>query len=145
MKFEIALGSGILIVALTLIEITPIKINPWSWIAGKIGKALNRDLVGKIDTLEEKITSLETKIEQVEEGSIMRDIVNSRNRILQFGDDLCHGINYSKEHFEQILLDITNYNDYCATHKEFKNHVTEHTTRVITRIYEKNLENNTFL
>ena len=144
MKYELLIGGGFL-VAMTLIEITPIKINPWSWIATLIGKAINKDLFDKISNLETKIDSLETKIEQVEEGSVMRDIINSRNRILQFGDDLCHGLNYSKEHFEQILLDITNYNNYCSTHKEFKNHVTEHTTKVITRIYEKNLENDTFL
>ena len=38
---QIALsGGGVLLALMTIIQIAPIKINPWSWIAQKIGKAI---------------------------------------------------------------------------------------------------------
>ena len=40
---------GVLLVALTLIEIAPIKINPWSKIGKAIGKCVNGDVIEKLD------------------------------------------------------------------------------------------------
>ena len=37
-------GGGIVLVLMTLVQITPVKINPWSWIARAIGKAINADV-----------------------------------------------------------------------------------------------------
>ena len=44
-------GSGIVILLLTLVEITPIKINPWSWLGRKIGRAINGEVLEKVETL----------------------------------------------------------------------------------------------
>jgi len=33
-------SSAVLLLLLTLIQIAPIKVNPWTWIARKIGRAL---------------------------------------------------------------------------------------------------------
>ena len=38
---EIATGGGILLAVLTVIQIAPIKINPWSALAKAIGRAIN--------------------------------------------------------------------------------------------------------
>ena len=32
-----------------LVQISPIKLNPWSWIARKIGKAINHEVVAKVE------------------------------------------------------------------------------------------------
>lgn len=37
-------GGGLLAVLLTLVEIAPIKINPWSALAKAIGRAINADV-----------------------------------------------------------------------------------------------------
>ena len=36
-------GGGVLLIVLTLVQIAPIKVNPWSVIAAALGRALNKD------------------------------------------------------------------------------------------------------
>ena len=42
-----------LLVLLTLVEIAPIKINPWSVIIKFIGSRLNADVTARLDTMQE--------------------------------------------------------------------------------------------
>ena len=44
-------GGGILLVALSLIEIAPIKINPWSTVAGWAGRTINRDVLMRLEEI----------------------------------------------------------------------------------------------
>ena len=37
-------GGGALVVLLTLVQIAPVKVNPWSAIAKAVGKAVNADV-----------------------------------------------------------------------------------------------------
>ena len=41
MKEIIGGGGGLLLVLMTLVQIAPVKVNPWSWLARCIGKAIN--------------------------------------------------------------------------------------------------------
>ena len=36
----------------TLIQISPIKVDPWTWLARKVGRAINGELMEKFDRLE---------------------------------------------------------------------------------------------
>ena len=69
----------------------------------------------------------------------------SRSHILRFGDELLHNVAHSKEHFDQILLDISKYEHYCETHKDYKNDVANETIKRIKKTYQKCLDNNDFL
>ena len=130
-------GSALFILA-TLIQIAPIKINPWSFIAKKIGKALNGEVVEKVDRLEKNIENLRVECEE-------REATKCRARILRFGDEILHNVRHSKEHFDQILLDITAYEQYCNTHPNFKNNVAIATINRINREYDECANNNCFL
>ena len=130
-------GSALLILA-TLLQIAPIKINPWSWLAKNIGKALNGEVVEKVDSLERNVEKLRAECEE-------RAATNCRTRILHFGDEILHNVKHSKEHFDQILLDITDYEQYCNNHPHFKNNVAVATIKRITEVYEDCVENNDFL
>ena len=130
-------GSAVIILA-TLLQISPIKINPWSFIAKKIGKALNGEVVEKVDNLEKNVEKLRSECEE-------RAANNCRTRILHFGDEILHNVRHSKEHFDQILLDITDYEQYCNNHPHFKNNVAVATIKRITEVYEECVENNDFL
>ena len=46
---------------------------------------------------------------------------SQRYRILRFYDEVCEGRKHSESHFEDILDDIDNYEQYCDTHRNFKN------------------------
>ena len=131
-------GLLYLVIFSGLIQISPIKINPWSWIAKHIGKALNGELMNKVEQLEKQLSS---HIE-ADETSI---IENKRVRILSFSDDLQNGAKYSKSHFDQILLDITDYNRYCDAHPDFKNKITSHAAKLIENTYDQLLNKDSFL
>lgn len=122
----------------TIIQISPIKINPWTWVAKAIGRAINAEVISKVDRLESDIQAVKVEVEEHEAKS-------ARVRILRFGDELLHNVKHSQEHFNQILLDITEYEEYCTKHPEFRNNVTGITTKRIKATYEKCLEEHSFL
>ena len=62
-----------------------------------------------------------------------------------YGDETIHGTRHTKEHFDQILDDITTYERYCDEHKDFPNEKTVITSRRIKEIYERCLQDNDFL
>ena len=71
--------------------------------------------------------------------------MNCRTQFTRFGDELRHGMKHSKDHFDQTLMNITKYEQYCQVHKDFANNVTEATAKLIKRNYEERLEKNDFL
>jgi len=127
-----------LLAGTTLIQIAPIKVNPWSWIARAIGRAINAEVIEKVDKLEKDLGNLKSNTEEQAAKAC-------RIRILRFGDEILHDVHHSKEHFDQILLDITEYDKYCREHPDFKNNMTEITTNRIMSTYEECLEDHSFL
>ena len=127
------------IVALSaIIQITPIKLNPWSWIAKKIGRAVNKELIDKVDNMESELKVMKNSQDE-------RNAKNARTKILEFGDELYHDIKHSKESFDDILDIITEYEQYCKDHPDFKNKRTERTEKHIIETYDKCREDHTFL
>ena len=127
-------------VVLTLIEITPIKINPWSW----IGRLFNKDVMKKIDGLQKEVQDVKNDMINFREELDERNATACRTRILRFGDEILHGVPHSKEHYDQILLDIDSYEEYCLVHQEYKNNVAVATIRRIKNKYEEHLEEDSF-
>ena len=126
-----------LVAGTTLVQIAPVKINPWTWVARAIGRAINEEVIQKVDKLEGDVRKLKDHSEEHEAKS-------ARIRILRFGDEIRHGVHHSKEHFDQILLDITEYDNYCKDHPRFKNNMTAITTSVIMQTYQECWKENKF-
>lgn len=135
---EILLGGGGLILLLSLVEISSIKINPWSALGRAIGRAINGEVLAKVSGLEGEIQSIRNDIEE-------QSAVNCRARILRFGDEVLHDSQHSKDHFDQTLRDIAKYELYCKDHPDFENNVTELTSQRIKDVYMKRLHDNDFL
>lgn len=131
-------GGGALLILLTLIQIAPVKINPWSWLAKKLGKAINGEVIEKVDDLGADVRNLRDECEE-------REATACRTRILRFGDEILHDVRHSKEHFDQILIDITAYENYCASHPDFRNNVAVATIRRINQVYAQCIRDNDFL
>ena len=131
-------GCGILIDLLSLIQISPIKWNPWSSILKKIGKMMNEDLSTKVTKLENGLTALQKSCDE----KAMNDC---RTRILRFNDEILHKQRHSKEHFDQIITDISNYEQYCEEHHDFKNNIAKLAIENIETTYTKCLNENSFL
>lgn len=136
---ELAGGGAVILIAVaTLVQVSPIKVNPWSALARAIGRAINGELIAKVDNLESEVKAIRhTNGEQNAE--------DRRVRILRFGDEILHDVKHSKEHFDNVLKDIASYEQYCRDHPEFENGRTVQTIEIIEETYKKCFETHTFL
>lgn len=147
-----AAGGICLVVILSLVEISPIKINPWSKLFRSLGKALNKDMLDEINGLKTELADLKKEIKKVDDRVDKMDsridennAIQCRSRILRFGDEVSHGQNHSHDHFKQIFCDITTYNSYCHNHPEFQNDMTKITSKRIEDDYMERDKSDTFL
>lgn len=145
-------GSGALVIILTLVQFSPVKIDPWSAIGrgiGRllkwIGRSLNGDVLNKLDELE--AGQLETK-KQLDEHIRVddeRDANARRRNILNFDAELVRGKNYTHEYFVDMLADIDEYERYCEDYPGYKNNRAVLAIANIKRVYTENERNSSFL
>ena len=131
---------------ITLVErFAPKDKKPWTAILTFIGKILTKEFAESQKALIERVEVLSDKIEAVAESVEETRAIAARVRILRFGDELLEGRLHSKDTFDQTLLDIDNYEKYCKSHENFKNHVTEETVALIKEKYRIRLRKNDFV
>ena len=121
-------GSAILVAMSGVIEVSKIKLNPWSWLARHVGRAINGEVLDKMDAMNERVDKLSVKVDQSE-----------------FGDEVRIGTRHSKESFDEVLADITAYETYCNAHPEFPNNRTRAAEKFISETYDECLRENKFL
>lgn len=161
---ELLFGNGtfwacVIFVVLSMIEVSKIKINPWTKLANFFGKIINSEVIKKIDNIQSEVSGVKNEINNVkkEVQDVKQDMTtfrkeedernatSCRTRILRFGDEILHGIPHSKEHYNQILLDISTYEDYCSDHPKYKNNVAVATIKHIHKKYQEHLDDDSFL
>lgn len=130
-------GAGAFVL-MCLVQIAPIKINPWSWIAQKLGRAINGEVIKKVEGIEDDVRRIERK--QDEQQAVM-----ARVRILRFNDELLRDIPHSKEHFDQTMVDIKVYESFCRENPDFENNVTVYAIQNIKDCYMERLKKHDFL
>ena len=129
---EIAGGGGCLLLALmTIVQIAPIKINPWSWLAEAIGRAINAEVIKKLDahiTMDDRRTA---------DGH--------RARILHFNNELLRDIGHTQEEFFEVLAEIDAHEKYCREHPEYPNNRAVLAIENIQEVYKERLKKRDFL
>lgn len=138
-------GGGGLLVLLTLVQIAPIQVNPWTAIARGIGKALNKSVLDKLDTVNKEQKETRQALEEHIRIDDERDADAHRLRILQFNTELLRNIPHTEEDFVEILAEIDYYENYCKDHSEYKNNRAVHAIAHIGKIYDERLEKHDFL
>lgn len=138
-------AAGIGATIMTVLEFSKIKINPWSWLAKNVGRAVNGELMKKMDEVEKQAIKVEEEVVKLREDVEEKDAIACRTRILRFGDEAVHKMKHSREHFEQILRDITSYEEYCSDHPKFRNNQAVLTCKRIKEIYAELLITGEFL
>ena len=127
----------IIVAMMTFVEVTPIKLNPWSAIFGWFGKKLNKEVIDKIDIMEKR---LDTHIKDSEQ----QELRSRRTCILDFSSSVIRGVNYHREKFDFMINECDQYEEYCKKN-DIKNGVAEASIAEIRRIYKEHLRNNDFL
>lgn len=126
-------GGGGLALLLTLIQIAPVKVNPWSFLARALGKAFNGEVISRLDGLEKTLCD---HIHTDEE----HNADEYRRRILRFNNELICEIPHTREEFLEALSDIDGYEGYCKTHPDYKNNRCWHAIANINRVYDDRLK-----
>lgn len=148
----------VFIIMMSCIQVSPLKINPWSALVRWAGKHLNKGVVEKIDEVEGKVGEVNTKIDSVNDKVVAlenqlnehieiadnKEIRRQRKSILDFASNLMRGLNYSQEHFEFIIAECDSYKQYCKDH-DILNGVADISIAEIKRIYNDHYRSNTFL
>ena len=127
----------IIIIVSIFIQITPIKINPWSALFKWIGQQVTGNACNKIDGLVEKISHIEEDVKTNEKDRI-------RWEILDFANSCRNNRRHTREEYQHIIA----LNDkYCKLLKETHdaNGVFEADYKYIKKLYAERLEKNDFL
>lgn len=124
----------ILVGTFTLIQISPIKIDPWSWVAKQIRKALLGD---SIEKLEKDITSIKKDV-------LDERVSAKRWQILNFSNSCLQKTSHTKEEWDHCLQDLDWYEHYC-TKNNIPNGVVTQCARYLRDEYQAHMQNNDFL
>ena len=114
----------------------------WNWFSNR--HASNKDILSAVHGVEERVNTVEDKVESLSRRVEEERAVTARVRILHFCDDCQTGKLHSKESFDQALSDITTYEKHCSANPTFRNNQTEATCRYIKNLYDERLNKHDF-
>ena len=137
-------GGGLLVLALTVIQIAPIKVNPWSAIARAIGRAINAEVLKELDEMKSVQKDTRERLERHIEVDNERDADSKRASILQFNMELVRNLRHTREDFIEVLTHIDAYEQFCTDHPNYPNSRAVIAIANIKRVYEERLQKNDF-
>lgn len=136
----------------TLIQLSPLKVNPWSWLWNALKwlwrgfcRSMNAEVLDKLTSVEKEQKETKAKLEKHIELDDEREADKVRASILHFNNELLREIPHTKEEFVEILAKIDWYNDFCKTHENYRNSRAVHAIAHIERVYDDRLEKHDFL
>lgn len=124
-------GGSLLLAVMSLVQIAPVKVNPWSWLARTIGRAINAEVINKLDA--------HIKMDD------RRTADGHRARILHFNNELLRDIGHTQEEFFEVLAEIDAYEEYCREHPEYPNNRAVLAIENIREVYKERLKKRDFL
>lgn len=140
-KEILSLGGSGLLLLLTLVQVSPIKVNPWTAILEWLWKPM----LSKMETLERDMKTVKKEVDTIRDENREIHAKDCRVRILRFADEIYLGQPHSQEHFKQILGDVTHYEKYCDAHPEFENQIAVAAIEQIKEVYRTRLQRHDFL
>lgn len=134
----------LVVVLLCLVEITPIKINPLSWVFKWIGEKINGELRTEIKSLHDglleardDLNELKGDVEQMKVDAMRWDILTFANA--------CHcGKRHTKEEWNHVISQCQEYEDYIER-KQISNGVIVEETKYLRELYQGIIRDNNFL
>ena len=124
----------ILIGTFTVIQISPLKINPWSW----LGKQIRHLIFG------DDITKLKSEMESIKNDLLDEKVSSRRWQILNFSNSCIREIPHTKEEWDHCIVDLEWYEEYCEKNR-IPNGVMKECTKYLRKRYQDHLAKNDFL
>ena len=130
-------GIGVLVlIFLTLVEVTPIKINPWSVLLKWIGRKTNAELYSKVDALSSDMETFKKDFENKNANDL-------RWSILGFASSCRKGERHSREEWKHVVEQMAFYEDYVEE-KKITNGVIKEDTKYLRNLYHRISAENDF-
>lgn len=136
----------------TLIQLSPLKVNPWSclfkllkWLWRGLCRSLNAEVLKELGDVKTAQNDVKKKLEAHIKMDDEREADKVRASILHFNNELLRDIPHTKEEFVEILAKIDWYNDFCNTRKDYRNSRAVHAIANIERVYDDRLQKHDFL
>lgn len=124
-------------VLFTLIEITPIKINPIKALLRWIGKAVNGEVILEI-------AELKTRLDKQQKSMDENEMDRIRWEIFDFANECRNSVRHTKDEFQHIIDLNTKYHDLLNKYGE-ENGVFDAEYQYILELYHKCQYENDFL
>lgn len=145
-----------LVILFTILQIAPLKINPWSWLGKRIsgffgwlgkqvGRVINGEVITELGEIKDRLSELEKHDRQQDTNRAEDRTLDARRRILQFADEIRRKVRHSEEHFNNVFEDIKCYKTYCKEHENFENDRARISIKIIEETYERCSRENDFL
>lgn len=138
--------------ATALIQISPLKINPWTFVGSMLRKlwrgfcrSLNADVLSEIEKLKTDLQTTNTDLATHIHDADYDKATQWRAKIIAFSDELRIGIGHSEEMFDEVLSTIDKYETFCRLHKDYPNSKAVTAIQRIRTNYAERLKNNDFL
>ena len=150
------------IAAMTLIQVAPIKINPWSWIFKMFYKFICymsrmslAPIINKLDELNTKVdnmqSELNTKVDTMQsEMNVVKKEFEVKNAndwrwdILDFFNSTINGRPHYKEEWNNVIDQIKKYERHVELH-DIDNGVLEEASKWLRDEYHEHIRRNDFL
>jgi len=136
-KDELSIGVVILIIFMSLIQVSKININPWDWLLGGIGKKLNA-------SIDKKVTEIEAKLDAHIRADEVEKLETKRRDILEFANACMNGRKHTQEQFKFVIKKCDEYETYIEKN-DIKNGEISSAISEIRRLDTKCRQTNSYL
>lgn len=116
---------GVLFIVLSLVEIAPVKVNPWQWL--------------------KSVVCLPQRLEKLETDFNNDRAFRWRSQILRRADYIMDGQKFSRETWDDTIETIDNYERYCKHHDDYQNGKAKAAIEFMRETYKEVMKNNDFL
>ena len=131
----------IAVVLSTFLEVSKIKINPWSALGRALGRIINKDVIDKLDKMETVQTETRKRLDEHIYMDDQRTADIRRTQILRFNRELLRDLPHTMEDYLEAIAAIDYYESYCREHQEYKNNRAVLAIANIKRSYQEWMEN----
>lgn len=143
---DLFVGGGVgVVAALSLLEIAPIKVNPWSAIARGLGRAFNAEVLADLKAVQKAQQDTRNALDKHQAADDEYKAECHRAALLAFNTSLLRGELHTQEDFFDAFRHIDQYEDYCRSHPGYKNNRASHAIANIGRVYDERLKARDFL
>lgn len=123
--------------SITLIQIAPIKINPWIAVLRLIRGVLVGELAESIEGIKKDLLGLRQDVEQEKAD-------NKRWNILDFANSCRNGRRHTKDEWHHVIDQLKDYETF-VNERGLDNGVMEEEAKYLRRLYAERCEKNDFL